>query len=117
MGHPGYYFTEQQLKKEFIWILDHGLYEMAANKGMKQLMVLGAAGAAAAAGYFYYEKEDHKNKPGPHSKLQPKSEPLNKPDEKPVSPPGTTIKPEPQNKPDEKPVSPPGSIEIKKQEK
>ena len=74
--------------------------EMAANKGVKDLMVLGALAAAAAGGYYYYEKEkDHKKEPLPETKNEPQHKPDNsqrqgkseeKPvDQKTVSSPGT----------------------------
>ena len=71
-----------------------------ANKGARDLIVLGALGAAAAAGYFIYGTE--KKELGPQgSKVQIKNESQIKPDEKPqpkidaegkTSPPGTVTK-------------------------
>ena len=72
---------------------------MAANKGVKDLMVLGALAAAAAGGYYYYEVKDHKKEPLPETKNESQHRPDNsqgqgkseeKPvDQKTVSSPGT----------------------------
>ena len=61
---------------------------MAANKGVKDLMVLGALAAAAAGGYYYYEVKDHKKEPLPETKNEPQNRPNraseDKSEEKPV---------------------------------
>ena len=62
---------------------------MAANKGVKDLMVLGALAAAAAGGYYYYEVKDHKKEPLPENKNESQHRPddsqgQGKSEEKPV---------------------------------